>query len=61
MEELSIVSPDFPDFPAGWRALGDKLPTWLQQIDRIPNVYKGAGAGGALGAAGAYSSYGCSQ
>jgi RHS repeat-associated protein len=34
-------------FPRGWRDLGPKWPAWLQQFDRIPNVFKGgAGAGG---------------
>ncbi len=40
-------------YPRGWRDLGDKYPAWLQQLDRIPNVYKGGAAGAAAGAAGA--------
>ncbi len=39
-------------YPRGWRDLGDKYPAWLQQLDRIPNVYKGGAAGAAAGAAG---------
>jgi RHS repeat-associated protein len=34
----------------GWRDLGPRFPRWLQQLDRIPNIYKGLGAGAALGA-----------
>jgi RHS repeat-associated protein len=39
-------------YPLGWRNLGEKWPWWLQQLDRIPNVHKGAAAGAAAGAAG---------
>jgi RHS repeat-associated protein len=39
-------------YPAGWRDLGPKWNPALQQLDRIPNVYKGAAAGGAYGGAG---------
>jgi RHS repeat-associated protein len=38
-------------YPAGWRALGDKLPAALQQLDRVPNVFKGTAAGAAYGGA----------
>jgi RHS repeat-associated protein len=38
-------------YPPGWRALGDKWPAPLQQLDRIPNVFKGGAAGGAYGGA----------
>jgi len=40
-------------YPRGWRDLGEKWNPILQQLDRIPNVYKGAGAGGAAAGAGA--------
>jgi uncharacterized protein RhaS with RHS repeats len=39
-------------YPRGWRDLGPKWPAGLQQLDRIPNVYKGGAAGAAWGAAG---------
>lgn len=39
-------------YPKGWRDFGEKLPSWLQQLDRIPNVFKGGAAGAAYGAAG---------
>ena len=39
-------------YPSGWRDLGDKFPAWLQQLDRIPNVYKGRAVGAGAGAAG---------
>jgi hypothetical protein len=45
-------------YPRGWRDLGPKWNPALQQLDRIPNVYKGGVAGGAYGAAGAAQS-GC--
>ena len=38
-------------YPRGWRDLGPKWPAWLQQLDRIPNVYKGGALGGLAGAA----------
>jgi RHS repeat-associated protein len=41
-------------YPSGWRGLGDKWPAWVQQLDRIPNVYKGSGAGAAAGVAGVF-------
>jgi RHS repeat-associated protein len=40
-------------YPRGWRDLGPKWPAPIQQLDRIPNVYKGAAAGGAAAGAGA--------
>jgi RHS repeat-associated protein len=40
-------------FPRGWRELGEKWNPILQQLDRIPNVFKGAGAGGAAAGASA--------
>jgi RHS repeat-associated protein len=40
-------------FPPGYEAWGEKWPAWLQQIDRVPNVYAGAAAGGLYTAAGA--------
>ena len=39
-------------YPKGYRDWGSKYPGWLQQLDRIPDVYKGAAAGGAYGAVG---------
>jgi RHS repeat-associated protein len=39
-------------YPRGWREIGPKWPAWLQQVDRIPNVYKGTAAGVGWGAAG---------
>lgn len=41
-------------YPSGWRGLGGKWLVWVQQLDRIPNVYKGAGAGAAAGVAGVF-------
>jgi RHS repeat-associated protein len=38
-------------FPRGYRALGDKWPAAVRQLDRIPNVYKGAAAGAGYGLA----------
>jgi len=38
-------------YPPGWRALGDKWPAALQQLDRVPNVFKGTAAGAAYGGA----------
>jgi len=38
-------------YPRGWRDLGPKWPAWMQQFDRIPNVYKGGASGGAAGTA----------
>jgi RHS repeat-associated protein len=49
-------------YPPGWQQYGDKLPALLQQLGRIPWVYPGAAAGGAVGAASAASqSCGCQQ
>jgi RHS repeat-associated protein len=36
-------------FPPGWQALGDKWPAILQQLDRIPNLFKGTAAGAGYG------------
>lgn len=36
-------------YPRGWRDLGAKYPAWLQQLDRIPDVYKGSAAGAVAG------------
>jgi len=40
-------------FPPGWRQLGKKWPFLLQQIDRVPKIYKGGAAGAAYGGANA--------
>jgi RHS repeat-associated protein len=32
-------------WPSGWHELGPRLPQGIRQIDRIPNVYWGTGAG----------------
>jgi hypothetical protein len=49
-------------YPPGWRDLGPKWPGWIQQIDRIPNLYKGGAAGAGYGAAGkANTSCECSR
>jgi hypothetical protein len=40
-------------YPRGWQALGEKWPAVLQQLDRIPNLFKGAAAGAAAGSTGA--------
>jgi RHS repeat-associated protein len=42
-------------YPKGWKDLGPKWPKPLQQLDRIPNVYKGAGVGGSLASTSANS------
>lgn len=39
-------------YPQDWRQLGDKSEAWVQQLDRIPKVYKGGAAGAAAGAGG---------
>jgi len=39
-------------YPSGWRDLGPKWPAPIQQLDRIPNVYKGGALGAGYGAAG---------
>jgi hypothetical protein len=39
-------------YSPGWRDLGEKLPGWLQQLDRIPNLLKGLAGGTGAGAAG---------
>jgi RHS repeat-associated protein len=36
-------------FPPGWQQMGNKFPTAIQQLDRIPWVFKLAVAGGAWG------------
>jgi RHS repeat-associated protein len=48
-------------YPIGWRELGPKWNPFLQQLDRIPNVYKGGAAGAAYGGAskGSNSSNNC--
>jgi hypothetical protein len=38
-------------YPSGWQNLGDKWNPALQQLDRIPNVYKGAAGGAGYGSA----------
>jgi RHS repeat-associated protein len=43
-------------YPPGWRDLGPRLPGPARQFDRIPNTYKGAGAGGGAAAASAAGS-----
>jgi hypothetical protein len=49
-------------FPPGWQQYGDKLPSLLQQLGRIPWVYPGAAAGAGVGAASVASQQcGCSQ
>jgi len=37
-------------FPRGWRDLGPKFNPIVQQLDRIPNVFKGTAIGAAYGA-----------
>jgi RHS repeat-associated protein len=37
-------------YPPGWRQLGPKWTPIAQQLDRIPNVYKGAALGASRGA-----------
>ncbi len=39
-------------YPRGWRDLGPKWPAWVQQIDRIPNAYKGGAVGAGWGGTG---------
>lgn len=50
-------------YPRDWRLIGEKWHPFIQQLDRIPNVYKGVAAGGAAGAAGMSmnSDCGCKQ
>ncbi|MBV9470595.1 MAG: RHS repeat-associated core domain-containing protein, partial [Abitibacteriaceae bacterium] len=36
-------------FPRGWKQLGDRFHPILQQLDRVPRVYYGIGAGAAWG------------
>jgi len=36
-------------YPSGWQNFGDKLPAALQQLLRLPWVYAGGAAGGAVG------------
>jgi len=43
-------------YPPGWRDLGPRWPWPARQFDRIPNTYKGAGAGGGAAAASAAGS-----
>ena len=42
-----------------WKALNPMNPAWKQQLNRIPLLFKGAGAGGAAGALSAGTSCGC--
>lgn len=46
--------------PRVWKAANPPMSTPMAQWTRIPNVYKGAAAGGAYGAAGAAQTGGCS-
>jgi len=46
-------------FPVGWRELGPKWNPLIQQLDRIPNVYKGGAAGAAYGGASKATNKGC--
>ena len=39
-------------YPRGWRDAGPRLNPVLRQLDRVPRVYYGTGAGGAWGAGG---------
>jgi hypothetical protein len=50
-------------YPRGWRDLGDKWPAVLQQLDRIPNIFKGTALGGAAAGASAATGdeCGCKQ
>jgi hypothetical protein len=40
-------------YPKGWRDFGPKWPGPIQQLDRVPNVYKGGVASGAAAGASA--------
>jgi RHS repeat-associated protein len=46
-------------YPKGWEKLGRKWPGFLQQLDRIPNVYKGAAYGAAGAATNEWIGCGC--
>jgi hypothetical protein len=43
---------DFYRYPKSWQKLGAKWPFVFQQLDRIPNIFKGAIVGAAYGTAG---------
>jgi hypothetical protein len=45
--------------PAAWKALNPMNPAWLQQLNRIPFLLRGAAAGGAIGGAGAMTGRSC--
>ena len=42
-----------------WKDWGPKWPAWLQQLDRIPNTYKGGAVGAGWGAAGTVMNCDC--
>ncbi|WP_225308609.1 golvesin C-terminal-like domain-containing protein [Hypericibacter terrae] len=46
-------------YPRGWQSFGRKWPSALQQLDRIPYVYRGAAIGLGLGIAGTQANEGC--
>jgi hypothetical protein len=48
-------------YPRGWRDLGEKWPNWLQQLDRIPNLFKGVAGGATAGGVGLTDACTCSQ